>query len=104
MQYLERLEQRMGGSQQVDEFYKLFLAPGVARCRGGMGPAPLEPFSALGDWVELGKAPVTLRAIGVDQNETHTVLTTMHTCNPEFQPKGRGLLISRYENPRRPLL
>ncbi|OBT98119.1 hypothetical protein VE01_03846 [Pseudogymnoascus verrucosus] len=70
VRYRERLEQRMGGQKKVDEFYRLFLAPGVAHCGGGIGPAPLDPLHALVEWVESGKAPVTLGATGVDSNGT----------------------------------
>lgn len=38
------------------------MAPGVAHCGGGTGPAPRDPFQALVDWVEKGEAPDTLLA------------------------------------------
>ncbi|KAI1082443.1 feruloyl esterase B [Whalleya microplaca] len=61
--YRLRVEQQMGGSEEVDEFYRLFFAPGVGHCGGG-GPVPTEPFKALVNWVEKGEIPQTLAATG----------------------------------------
>ncbi|KAL0935611.1 feruloyl esterase b [Colletotrichum truncatum] len=60
--YWERLQQKMGGPEVVDEFYRVFLAPGAGHCSGGYGPVPVEPLSVLVDWVEKGKVPDTLFA------------------------------------------
>jgi hypothetical protein len=48
----------------TQQFYRLFLAPGVGHCGGGAGPAPVDPFDALVKWVEQGVAPATLLASG----------------------------------------
>lgn len=60
--YRDRLDRKMGGTNVVDEFYRLFLAPGVYHCGGGYGPVPTDPFGALVKWVESGEAPATLAA------------------------------------------
>ena len=57
----------MGGSKKTSEFARLFLAPGVAHCAGGTGPAPYGQLDALRSWVEEGKAPETLTAARRDQ-------------------------------------
>ncbi|GIF63262.1 tannase [Asanoa ishikariensis] len=57
--YRERVERFMGHTN-VDDFYRLFLLPGVAHCGGGPGPAPTDPLGALVTWVEKGKAPDAL--------------------------------------------
>jgi feruloyl esterase len=62
VRYRERLEEKMGGAETVDEFYRLFLAPGVGHCSGGIGPNPIDPLAVLVDWVEKGKVPETLPA------------------------------------------
>lgn len=62
IQYLERVEMEMGGKKVVDEFYRLFLAPGVLHCAFGAGPVPTDPLAALVDWVENDAAPDTLEA------------------------------------------
>ncbi|MCJ1313599.1 hypothetical protein MMC25_007278 [Agyrium rufum] len=46
----------------VSEYYRLFLAPGLGHCGGGLGAFPDEYFEALVKWVEEGIAPTTLKA------------------------------------------
>ena len=60
--YRERVQTLFGGPAAVNDFYRLFMAPGVSHCGGGTGAAPTDGFSALVDWVEKGKAPDTLPA------------------------------------------
>ncbi|WP_033216234.1 DUF6351 family protein [Kitasatospora phosalacinea] len=59
VQYRQRVERKMGGAAKVDDFYRLFLAPGTAHCglntQGG-------DLAALTAWVERGRAPRTLAA------------------------------------------
>src|SRR5262245_2192214 len=43
--------------EDVQSFYRLFRAPGVAHCGGGAGPQPQNLFGALVNWVENGVAP-----------------------------------------------
>jgi hypothetical protein len=67
LRYRAEVEHTMGG---VNDFYRLFLAPGVEHCGGGAGPAPTNPLGALVDWVEHGKAPATLAAATTDGKQT----------------------------------
>ncbi|MFC7385704.1 tannase/feruloyl esterase family alpha/beta hydrolase [Sphaerisporangium rhizosphaerae] len=60
--YRERVERALGGGERVDDFYRLFLLPGVNHCGGGTGPYPADDLGALVTWVEKGKAPATLAA------------------------------------------
>lgn len=62
LHYRQRVEREMGGAKRVNDFYRLFLAPGVEHCSGGPGAAPTHALDALVDWVERGKAPRTLAA------------------------------------------
>ena len=48
----------------LQNFYRLFRAPGVGHCGGGAGPAPVDAFGALVSWVEHGNAPASLLAKG----------------------------------------
>jgi hypothetical protein len=48
----------------VQDFYRLFRAPGVGHCGGGIGPQPQNLFDALVNWVENGVAPDTILARG----------------------------------------
>ena len=60
--YYGRVQQQMGGPRRTNEFIRLYMAPGVAHCGGGAGPAPTGQLEALMAWVEEGKAPEMLRA------------------------------------------
>lgn len=42
------------------EYYRVYAAPGVAHCGGGIGYYPGETLEALVEWVERGVAPETL--------------------------------------------
>lgn len=55
--YHERVVAHAGDKGAVADFYRLFLAPGVAHCGGGPGPNVLEFQAALETWVERGRAP-----------------------------------------------
>ncbi|KAI8941074.1 hypothetical protein NX059_002314 [Plenodomus lindquistii] len=44
-------------SPDVHSYFRLFEAPGVQHCFGGVGGAPLGAFEALVAWVENGTAP-----------------------------------------------
>ncbi|MFI6739321.1 tannase/feruloyl esterase family alpha/beta hydrolase [Nonomuraea sp. NPDC050451] len=68
--YRRRVELAMGGASRVDDFYRLFLAPGVAHCAGdtSTGPKPTDALGALTAWVEQGKAPQTLHAAITDSS------------------------------------
>jgi hypothetical protein len=76
LHYYRQMAQRYGGRHdddfsRVQKFYRLFRAPGVAHCGGGVGPQPQGLFEALVDWVENGDAPETITA-AVTTNGTVT--------------------------------
>ncbi|ORY10115.1 Tannase/feruloyl esterase, partial [Clohesyomyces aquaticus] len=73
IQYRNRVEMEMGGPKATNEFYRLFLAPGVKHCMGGSGPVPTDPLAQLVDWVEKGEAPETLEASMM--NEEYDLVT-----------------------------
>ncbi|MEV4313986.1 tannase/feruloyl esterase family alpha/beta hydrolase [Actinocrispum sp. NPDC049592] len=66
LQYRQDVERRMGGAGRVNDFYRLFLAPGAQHCSDATGLVPTNPLGALVDWVEHGKAPATLAAASKD--------------------------------------
>jgi feruloyl esterase len=47
----------MGGAAKTSEWLRVFMAPGMAHCRGGDGPNSFDALTALETWVEKGKAP-----------------------------------------------
>ncbi|CAG8974437.1 hypothetical protein HYALB_00004133 [Hymenoscyphus albidus] len=59
LQYRQEVDAGMGGTTEVDEFFRLFLAPRVDHCGSGITPgaAPVDAFGALRSWVEDGTAP-----------------------------------------------
>ncbi|KAK7189610.1 feruloyl esterase b [Paraphaeosphaeria sporulosa] len=60
--YRQRVERELGGAKAVDEFFRLFLAPGVKHCAFGNGAVPKDPLETLRNWVEKYEAPDTLEA------------------------------------------
>ncbi len=76
--YRKRVERTMGGGARVDDFYRLFLLPGVAHCQGGPGPQATDPLGALVTWVEKGHAPATLATAVLDADGT--VTATRNAC------------------------
>ena len=57
-----------GGSGQAEalaatqEFFRLFMVPGMGHCRGGPGPDRFDALAALEAWVEDGVAPARIVA------------------------------------------
>lgn len=81
-EYYESVTARLGPSR-VKTFYRLFMVPGMAHCRGGPGSdvlfrseaataVPLEPdrdmLTALEQWVEQGRAPSKFVASRLDKD------------------------------------
>lgn len=60
--YYEGVSKFMGGRAKTQDFFRLFLIPGVHHGSGGPGLTEFDSFSALEDWVEKGHAPDKLIA------------------------------------------
>jgi pimeloyl-ACP methyl ester carboxylesterase len=60
--YFNRVLEANGGPAEVSRFARLYMAPGVGHCGGGVGPAPTGMFEAVVDWVEKGVPPATILA------------------------------------------
>jgi hypothetical protein len=56
VEYYESVLAKMGPSTQ--EFFRLFMLPGVFHCGGGVGCGSFDRLTPLMDWVEKGKAPL----------------------------------------------
>jgi hypothetical protein len=101
--YFESVQTTMGDTQN---FYRLFMAPGVAHCGGGVGaiafanaPTPQQDdpahdvFLALDKWVVQGVAPDQIIATGfVDGKPANGVAITRPLCPypKEAHYKGTG--------------
>jgi len=59
------------------EFFRLFMVPGMAHCSGGVGPDRHDSMTAMIDWVEKGKAPASMTASRVVDNQ---VVRTRPLC------------------------
>jgi feruloyl esterase len=60
--YYESVQALFGAAADVQSFYRLFMAPGMAHCSGGTGPNTFDYQGALEQWVERGVAPDQLLA------------------------------------------
>jgi feruloyl esterase len=61
IQYYEGLR-RHTGRRRVEDFARLFMAPGMYHCGGGVGPNTFDALTALERWVEEGEAPTSIVA------------------------------------------
>ena len=75
------------GAAQMDGFFRLFMAPGVAHCNGGPGPNTFDALQALEQWVEQGTAPERLIATGVTKEGR---VRTRPLCPYPMQPVYAG--------------
>ncbi|HPF26996.1 MAG TPA: tannase/feruloyl esterase family alpha/beta hydrolase, partial [Steroidobacteraceae bacterium] len=60
LDYYELVAQTMGGTTATQDFYRLFMVPGMNHCEGGVGATEIDYLTALEAWVEAGKAPGSL--------------------------------------------
>lgn len=59
--YYERVRETMGAG--TADFFRLFMAPGMFHCGGGVGPSPADALTPLVEWVERGVAPDRLPGV-----------------------------------------
>jgi feruloyl esterase len=96
-QYYEQVAKANGGVEKTQEFYRLFMVPGMAHCGGGIGASSfggvgqqLPPVrdtahdlvTALEQWVERGVPPAQFIGTKYTDNEatTRTVQYTRPVC------------------------
>ena len=65
-----------GGYSQTQQFFRLFMVPGMAHCSGGVGPQPQNLLGSVVNWVEGGVAPDTVTA----SKTSGGVVTTRPLC------------------------
>jgi hypothetical protein len=73
--YYEQASAKNG--PDTPEFFRLFMVPGMAHCGGGIGPDRNDAVTAMVDWVEKGKAPASIVASRVVNNQ---VVRTRPLC------------------------
>jgi len=75
IQYYESVIQFMArggnhGLRDTQEFYRLFMVPGMQHCSGGPGPTAFDMLEPLENWVEKGVAPQRVEAAHVVGGKT----------------------------------
>lgn len=73
--YQQRVAARVGAEagKGLDDFYRLFLVPGMNHCGGGAGPWQVDWVEVLERWVEKGEAPASLSAQHPETRATQTL-------------------------------
>ena len=62
--YYNEVVDAYGGPDNVSDWYRFFLAPGVTHCGGGVGPQPQNLFDVMVNWRETGIAPNSITSSG----------------------------------------
>jgi len=75
--YYEAVMKAMGGRKQTEDFFRLFLVPGVHHGGGGPGLTEFDALTALENWVEKGQTPEKLIACRSDNG-------VVERCRPVF--------------------
>jgi hypothetical protein len=83
--YYEKVKSRMGES--TPDFFRLFMVPGMAHCRGGVGTDEFDAFTALVEWVEKG---ITPRQIVASQTKAGKLIRTRPLCPYPQAAKYKG--------------
>lgn len=73
--YYEKVSAQIG--PPTGEFFRLFMVPGMAHCRGGVGTDDFDALTTLVEWVEKGVAPSQIVA---SQSRSGTVIRTRPLC------------------------
>lgn len=76
------------GEANADASTRLYVAPGVNHCEGGVGPDQTDLLSVLDHWVTKNVAPGTLTARKL--NETGAVVRTLPLCRYPHYPRYTG--------------
>ena len=58
--YYSTVERTMGGQANTQEFFRLFMIPGMNHCGAGEGPFAVDYLSAMEAWLDQGQAPQML--------------------------------------------
>jgi feruloyl esterase len=82
MWYYEAVEGHVGSRESTQDFFRLFLVPGMDHCGIEEGPGNtqhgFDPLTALERWVEHGEAPTSLLTTKTDS--TGNVIWTRPVC------------------------
>jgi Tannase and feruloyl esterase len=65
--YYETVEKTMGGRATTQDFFRLFMIPGMQHCAGGDGAFAIDYLTYLENWVERGHAPDKMIGVHVPE-------------------------------------
>ena len=90
--YFNRVVEANGGAAETAKFARLYMAPGVGHCGGGVGPMPTGLLESVVNWVEKRVAPTTFmpRARRVVRGVAYRV--------PALRARDRSALTQRPHN------
>ena len=71
MDYYDTATRTMGGPAATREFFRLFMIPGMAHCRRGLGGDAVDYLAAIEAWVERGQAPDFLLSYRMQREQTY---------------------------------
>jgi feruloyl esterase len=91
--YFDSVVKKMGGLEQTQDFYRLFMVPGMDHCSilPGKGPDQFDFLTVLENWVEKGEAPDQIIGEQLDKDKKEVVRTRPMCPYPKFAKyKGTG--------------
>ena len=71
--YYDTVQRTMGGRDQTQDFFRLFMLPGVNHCAGGVGADAVDLLEHLEEWVERGRAPDRILSGHLAAADEHSV-------------------------------
>ena len=103
--YYEAVEKLMGGRERTEDFFRLFLIPGVHHCAGGPGLTQFDALTLLENWVEKGEPPdvmIASRAVRsvVERSRPIYPYPALARYSGSGDPKDASSFV-RYDPPRR---
>lgn len=80
--YYETVERTLGSREATQDFFRLFVIPGMNHCTGGDGAFGIDYLSHLETWVEQGQAPD--KVVG-----SHVRVDDLNIADPDYQRRLR---------------
>ena len=78
--FYDRVIDDYGGEENVQPWFRFFLAPGVTHCGGGVGPQPQALFDTLVNWAENEVTPTSILSAGTVPNTSPAQIRMRPLC------------------------
>ncbi|KAK1749644.1 tannase and feruloyl esterase [Echria macrotheca] len=104
IRYRDDVQKHLGNGYDIDQFFRLFLAPGVDHCGLGSidGAVPTNSLESLVNWVENGKAPQEIAAASLPTAASHfTRKLCQYPLVAKYDGKGDQTIAASYRCVRR---